>query len=298
MQVFSIKETWEPSARFLFLCPPQALTAMHPHVGPTGPFCPEPVADWDSHMWDLSLLRKLLTFSDLISEAGTAHLFPPTFSPVVPPCLPGCMTEAQGSLSSTSQPGLSLHCPQGGSLSPHLSTCPCLTLWTPREGYQSTVLNLFSDLTGCASWCPFPFRTKAWAGGPRCPTLLPSGPAPLSYRLCMLRSLNVTCPSTWRWGSTIMVWPMVLSLFWSYLNSLPPSGIVTSLYTYLPLRPAHLSYLVPDPGPFPALLQPPPVARLDRGSSSDVDDSSDKGILRGWNNQAQRLCLNRLRCEV
>lgn len=63
-----------------------------------------------------------------------------------------------------------------------------------------------------------------------------------------------------------------------------------------PCNPPDSPTLIPGPGPFPALFHPP-VAPPDWASSSDVDKTSVKGILRGWNNQAQRVCLNGLLCE-
>ena len=49
--------------------------------------------------------------------------------------------------------------------------------------------------------------------------------------------------------------------------------------------------LILGPGPLPALFHPPPVAPPDWASSSDVDNSSVKGILRGWNNRVQEYAL-------
>ncbi|CAM9295813.1 unnamed protein product [Rangifer tarandus platyrhynchus] len=39
------------------------------------------------------------------------------------------------------------------------------------------------------------------------------------------------------------------------------------------------------------------AAPPDWASSSDVDNSSVKGILRGWNNRVRRVCLSGVHCE-
>ena len=80
--------------------------------------------------------------------------------------------------------------------------------------------------------------------------------------------------------------------FWSCLNSRFLSGIVTSLFMYLLIPVTSLPPpLILGPGPLPALFHPPPVAPPDWASSSDVDNSSVKGILRGWNNRVREYAL-------
>ena len=366
MKGFSVKEKWELAARSLSLCPPRVLAAVCAQVAPSGLFCPKsapdgiPMCQETSASWGnysppqtSSQEQALLLCCSPLSLLWSLPVFwaacqkPRVLAPPAP---------HWGQVWALAAPE--------EDVSPHTYPPPLSHPVDARGGGPVYSFGTwFLDPTGYASWYPDPLLEPKYQLGVL-GALFCCHLGLDTYSPCMLRSLNVICPSTWAWGLTTvasLVWPPIppeSNYFWSCLNSLHPSGIVTFLKNIYLFRlhrvlvaafglivaacmrdlvprpgieprppalwvrslthwttrevPGHCDFiylltypcnqpisptLVPDPGPFPALFHPPPVAPPAWASGSDVDDNSVKGILRGWNNQAQRICLNGLMCK-
>ena len=278
---------------------------------------------------NFSLLGKSLTFSRPLLRGRHSLLCSSHFLSCGPPGLFGCTLKAQrsGSPYSTPRPSLSSYCPEE-EVAPRLCLPPpshpvdtqgaegSLQFWNLvlRSDWfcvlaagllPRTKVRVASPAAAAAAKslqsCPtLRDPIDGSPPGPRCLLSLPFGPGSLSRSPWILRSPNVLWP--WGWTTVaFLLWLLILSEStsghaWTH-TSFQATDFFICVLTYPCNQPVSPT-LIPGPGPFPALFHPPPVAPPDWASSSDVDKSSVKGILRGWNNQAQRVCLNGLLCEL